>query len=140
MKDKNHSARGAAAGAAMIGGLDHINIETTDLDASVRFYEELLGLESGWRPAFDVPGAWLYVDEQPIIHLVLRDSVDTGPTGAIHHVALKASGLEAMTERLQEIGAEFSTTVVPDLGVTQLFVDDPNGVTLELNFYADTHA
>ncbi len=121
----------------MIGGLDHINIETTDLDASMRFYEELLGLENGWRPGFDVPGAWLYVDDQPVIHLVVRDVVHEGPTGAIHHVALKATGLEAMTERLERSGVAFSRTVVPDIGVTQLFIDDPNGVRLELNFYAD---
>ena len=121
----------------MIGGLDHINIETTDLDASTRFYEDILGLENGWRPGFDVPGAWLYVGDQPVIHLVVRDAVDNGPTGAIHHVALKATGLEAMTERLQQSGVAFKKTVVPDLGVTQLFIDDPNGVTLELNFYAE---
>ncbi|MGI9323204.1 MAG: VOC family protein, partial [Pseudomonadales bacterium] len=30
----------------MIGGLDHINIETTDLAASVQFYQDLLGLTS----------------------------------------------------------------------------------------------
>lgn len=121
----------------MIGGLDHINIETTDLDTSVRFYQEVLGLERGWRPAFDVPGAWLYVDEQPVIHIVLRDSVSDGPTGAIHHVALKAADLESMTERLEQFGIAFAKTVVPDLSVTQLFIDDPNGVKLELNFYAD---
>ena len=139
MNNRNQSVRGAAAGAAMIGGLDHINIETTDLDASVRFYEEVLGLKPGWRPAFDVPGAWLYVDDQPVIHLVVRETVNEGPTGAIHHVALKAQGLEGTTDRLERFGITYSKTVVPDLSVTQLFVDDPNGVKLELNFYADVH-
>lgn len=122
----------------MISGLDHINIETTDLEASVRFYEQLLGMHTGWRPSFDVPGAWLYVDDQPVIHLVLRESIHPGPTGAIHHVALKATGLDDMMQRLGQLGIEFSRTVVPDLKVTQLFIDDPNGVKLELNFYADT--
>ena len=135
--NNNWPKRGAADGAAMIGGLDHINIETTDLEESVRFYEDVFGLKSGWRPGFDVPGAWLYVDEQPVVHLVVRDTVNAGPTGAIHHVALEAAGLEAMTERLSRHGIEFTKTVVPDLGVTQLFVVDPNGVRLELNFYAD---
>ena len=122
----------------MIGGLDHINIETTDLESSVRFYEEVLGLQTGWRPSFDVPGAWLYVGDQPVIHLVVRASVHPGPTGAIHHVALKASGLDDMLRRLEQHGIEFTKTVVPDLAVTQLFIDDPNGVKLELNYYADT--
>ena len=124
----------------MIGGLDHVNIETTDLDASLRFYEDILGLNVGWRPAFDVPGAWLYVGDQPVVHLVVRDAINAGPTGAIHHVALKAHGLEQTRERLTAAGLEFRETVVPDLDVTQVFVDDPNGVTLELNFYADAQA
>lgn len=140
MKGSNQKYRGAAAGAAMIGGLDHVNIETTDLEGSIRFYKEVLGLEIGWRPDFGVPGAWLYVDDQPIVHLVERDSIHSGPTGAIHHVALKAAGLDETTKRLEALGIAFKTTVVPDLSVTQLFVDDPNGVTLELNFYADTQA
>lgn len=122
----------------MIGGLDHINIETLDLDTSVKFYTQVLGLEVGWRPSFDVPGAWLYVGEQPIVHLVVRDSINEGPTGAIHHVALTASDLATTTKRLEDAGIDFKKTVVPDLAVTQLFVTDPNGVMLELNFYADT--
>ncbi len=124
----------------MVGGLDHINIETTDLEASVRFYEQVLGMQTGWRPAFDVPGEWLYVDEQPIFHLVVRESVHAAPTGAIHHIALKAKGLESMIQRLEQHGVEFSRTVVPDLDVTQLFIEDPNGVRLELNFYAEAAA
>ena len=140
MTEKQSTRKGGATDAAMVGGLDHINIETTDLEASVRFYEQVLGMQTGWRPGFDVPGAWLYVDEQPAIHLVLRESAHTGPTGAIHHVALKATGLEDMIHLLEQHGVEFSRTVVPDLDVTQLFIEDPNGVRLELNFYAEAAA
>ncbi len=122
----------------MIDGLDHINVETTDLDSSVHFYETVLGLQVGWRPAFDVPGAWVYAGDQPIFHLVVRPAVNPPPTGPIHHVAVKARNLEAMTARLDEFGIPYTKQVVPDLTVTQLFVDDPNGVKLELNFYADT--
>ena len=126
----------------MISALDHINIETTQekLEQSIRFYTEVLGLTKGWRPNFGVDGAWLYVDEQPIIHLVVRATVNSGPTGAIHHVALKASGLEECKVTLAEQNLDYQETVVPDLSVTQLFVKDPNNVVLELNFYADSVA
>ncbi len=130
--------KGGAGALTMISGLDHVNIETLDLESSVQFYTRVLGLEDGWRPSFDVPGAWLYVGDQPIVHLVVRDSINDGPTGAIHHVALKASDLEATLQRLADAGVDYKKTVVPDLSVTQLFVTDPNGVMLELNFYADT--
>ena len=119
----------------MIGGLDHINIETTDLAASVRFYEGFLGLTRGWRPDFGVDGAWMYVGEQPIIHLVVRERVFPPPTGPIHHVALLATGLEATKAKLEAHGMPYDVTVVPDVNVAQIFVEDPNGVRLELNFY-----
>ncbi|MEO1201221.1 MAG: VOC family protein [Pseudomonadota bacterium] len=121
----------------MISGLDHINVETTELEASIRFYEQVLGLTVGPRPPFGVPGAWMYVDDQPIVHIVVRESVDTSTTGAIHHVALKATGLDEARRRFDELGLEYHLEVVPDLNVTQVFMDDPNGVTLELNYYAD---
>lgn len=124
----------------MIHGLDHINIETRDLDKSVSFYRDVLGLEQGWRPDFGVPGAWMYTGDQPIIHLVVRDKINDGPTGAIHHLAVKASKLESFKARLEEYGLVFTETVVPDLHVTQVFVKDPNNVTLELNFYSDAVA
>lgn len=120
----------------MISGLDHINIETTNLERSVDFYQRILGLKSGWRPSFDVPGAWLYVDEQPIIHLVERSPSRTGHTGPIHHVAIIAKGLDQLKQRLDSEGLKYSVTTVPDLEVTQVFAEDPDGVLLEFNFYA----
>src|SRR5687767_13829940 len=43
-----------------IGKLDHYSIRTLDIDASRRFYTEVMGFEIGFRPAFDFPGVWLY--------------------------------------------------------------------------------
>jgi len=121
----------------MIESLDHINIETTDLGKSIRFYSELLGLKIGSRPAFDVDGAWLYARGEPIIHLVVRNEVSDGPTGAINHVALRARGREEYQRRLDAMGIEYRVVVVPDLNVIQLFIVDPNQVRLELNFYRE---
>ena len=135
---KKTKPNGGAIRPVMISGLDHINIETTDLEASVRFYEQVLRLTVGPRPPFDVDGAWLYAEDQPIIHLVARESVDSGPTGAIHHVAVKASGFDETRKRLEELQLDFEVSIVPDLNVTQVFMDDPNGVKLELNFYEDS--
>jgi catechol 2,3-dioxygenase-like lactoylglutathione lyase family enzyme len=49
--------------------LDHVNIRTDRLDETVAFYRDLMGLEVGYRPNFPYPGAWLYHDGRPIIHL-----------------------------------------------------------------------
>jgi catechol 2,3-dioxygenase-like lactoylglutathione lyase family enzyme len=120
---------------AMIDALDHINIETIDLDKSVRFYTALLELEIGNRPAFDAEGVWLYSGKEPLIHLVVRSVVNQGPTGAIHHVAFKARDCAAFEQRLKSMQLSYELFVVPDLNVTQIFVIDPNEVRLELNFY-----
>ncbi|NGM21215.1 glyoxalase [Roseomonas stagni] len=126
-----------------IGGIEHINIWAVDLDATLAFYREVLGMEPGDRPPFDFPGAWLYAGGAPVIHLVGPRAADANrpprraqPTGQIDHVALAATGLAEMRARLQAKGVTFREQVVPRDGVTQIFLTDPNGVVLELNFPA----
>ncbi|MBQ33080.1 MAG: glyoxalase [Deltaproteobacteria bacterium] len=121
----------------MITGLDHINIETTDLDGTIRFYEEVLGLRNGTRPPFTFPGAWLYSGEQAVVHLVGVDDPAGTSTGPINHVALLANNFTACKARLDEQAQPYEQRMVPDSNIRQLFVNDPNGVRLELNFHGD---
>ena len=51
-------------------GLDHVNIRTASLEAMIGSYETVLGLTNGARPPFGFGGAWLYVGERPVVHLV----------------------------------------------------------------------
>ena len=53
--------------------LDHVNIRTARLEDLVAFYRDVLGLHTGWRPAFSFGGAWLYCGEQAVVHLVEVD-------------------------------------------------------------------
>ena len=69
--------------------LDHAAINTTDLDATIAFYEHFLGLRPGWRPPIDIPGAWLYPadGDQAIVHvLACNEARDRG--GMLDHVAV----------------------------------------------------
>ena len=43
-----------------VSGMNHFTILTDDVDATVRFYRDLLGLAAGARPDLGFPGAWLY--------------------------------------------------------------------------------
>ena len=43
-----------------VAGMNHFTILTDDVDNTVRFYGDFLGLEPGPRPNFNFPGAWLY--------------------------------------------------------------------------------
>jgi catechol 2,3-dioxygenase-like lactoylglutathione lyase family enzyme len=119
----------------MISGLDHINIETTDLEGTIRFYEQVLGLRNGARPPFTFPGAWLYSGEQALFHLVGVDDLTNTSTGAINHVALLANDFVGCKARLNALAQPYEQRVVPDSNIRQLFVNDPNGVRLELNFH-----
>jgi catechol 2,3-dioxygenase-like lactoylglutathione lyase family enzyme len=122
-----------------VGVLDHFNIRTRKLADTVRFYEEILGLENGDRPNFAFPGAWMYSEGKPVVHLV-----DISPTaeqqkpdsGVVHHVAFVSRDFAGMKQRLQAKGMAFDTRQVPGGDLWQIFVNDPNGVMIELNYEA----
>jgi len=122
-----------------VGVLDHFNIRTRKLADTVRFYEDVLGLEKGARPNFAFPGAWMYSEGKPVVHLV-----DISPTaeaqkpdsGCVHHVAFVSRGFDAMRQRLQSKGTPFEARQVPGGDLWQIFVNDPNGVMIELNYEA----
>ncbi len=118
-----------------IKGLDHITVNVAELDASRRFYVDVLGLREGDRPPFDSPGAWLYAGDRPIVHLVAGRG-GGGSTGAVDHVALRAEGLGAMVARLTAAGIAHEAFTVPGLGLKQIFLRDPDGVRIELTFEA----
>ena len=123
--------------------IEHYNIHTTKLAETVEFYTRVLGMTDGDRTPFQFPGACLYVDGIPVVHLVaVGDGYKTGRegqhgTGTLDHVAFEAQDLAAMRAHLGHQKVKFSERVVPRSGVTQIFVEDPNGLMLELN-YAET--
>ena len=113
--------------------LDHVTIKASDLDASVAFYVEILGLESGARPPFSFPGAWIYCGDRPVVHIVADRPTETG-TGSIDHIAFQARDPEAFVARLKADGTDFTQRDVPGMALRQVFLTDPDGVTVEINF------
>jgi catechol 2,3-dioxygenase-like lactoylglutathione lyase family enzyme len=136
--------------------LNHFSIRTVDLDACESFYCGLLGLVKGPRPPFPFPGLWLYAGDTAVwanaaVHIIGidqhdpaglkqylgdRDLASLQGTGSIDHVAFFATGLAETLARLKERGIDGRERTVPLLGLHQVFVDDPNGVVVELNFPA----
>jgi catechol 2,3-dioxygenase-like lactoylglutathione lyase family enzyme len=122
-----------------VGVLDHFNIRTRQLADTVRFYEDVLGLENGARPNFAFPGAWMYSEGRAVVHLVdisQTSEAQKPDSGVVHHVAFVSSGFDGMKTRLTGKGMPFDARQVPGGELWQIFVQDPNGVMIELNYEA----
>jgi catechol 2,3-dioxygenase-like lactoylglutathione lyase family enzyme len=122
-----------------INSLDHYNIQTARLEETVAFYTDVLGFSNGYRPGVRGTGAWLYAGGRPIVHINVVDADMAGPTGPINHVAFEtanaAGDYEAMQARLAERGLPFEVNDSrPIIPLRQIFVHDPNGIRLELNY------
>jgi catechol 2,3-dioxygenase-like lactoylglutathione lyase family enzyme len=130
-----------------VAALDHVNIITADLDGTARFYAELLGLERRDGPPPFTPQQiqWMHDGEgRAVLHLNSEDCPRTydratrkGPTGSVHHIALRCSGYDGLLARLAARGADYQCNTVASIGLRQVFTMDPNEVLLELNFFGD---
>jgi catechol 2,3-dioxygenase-like lactoylglutathione lyase family enzyme len=120
-----------------VGVLDHYNVSTRNLKETVQFYESVLGLVNGARPPFDFPGAWLYSEGHPVLHLndiAGTDRQQRPDSGVIDHVAFGSRGFEAMKKHLSGKGVDYRVNVVPNSTRRQIFLRDPNNVEIELNY------
>lgn len=111
-----------------------INAPADILAEVVRFYSDVLGLEPGFRPDFGFPGYWLYNDEEPILHLLEDNNRQPGTTAYLDHIALRCEDLAATRSQLDKLGVEYGEMAIAETGQTQLFISDPAGTTVELNF------
>ena len=119
---------------ADIATLDHVNILTNDADACRRFYVDALGFEEGYRPAFDFPGLWLYLDSAPVIHVIEVTEPLPRNSGSIDHIAFRAHNFDKFTAKLEAKGIEYSDRAIPGMDLHQLFCFDPHGIKVEFNF------
>ncbi|MDA0260761.1 MAG: VOC family protein [Proteobacteria bacterium] len=118
----------------LVDKLEHYNIVTEKLDETVAFYVEVVGLENGHRPNFAFPGAWLYAGEEPVVHLMQLGETREGGSGAIDHVAFRGGDYAGYKTHLEAKGIAYDERFVPDAAMHQLFITDPNGVKVEINF------
>lgn len=119
--------------------LHHVAIKTADIDATVAFYNGVLGTHSIPRPDLGFPGAWLEMGSTQI-HIYggapakAKDGSHPRGSAAVDHVALLARDFDAMRARLEAHGLDYRVNDIPGAGLWQIFVHDPSGVLIELNF------
>ena len=117
--------------------MNHFTILTDDVDTTIAFYGDLLGLVPGPRPPFTFPGAWLYAQNRPILHVVGGRPRAELRTGVIDHMAFTSNGLAATLAKLEARGLPYDCRRLPDAGQWQVFFHDPNGARVEMDFAAD---
>ena len=136
--------------------LNHFSIRSLEIEKTTQFYSEVLGLTVGPRPEFPFPGVWLYNGDEndwanALLHLIAIDKNDPNGlkqylgerdpsslygSGAVDHIAFFAKGLEVKLAQLDKLGVPCRQRTVPVLQLHQLFLDDPNGIVIELNYPA----
>jgi len=119
----------------------HIAVRTMDLEATKKFYGEVLGLAvDPKRPAtVPAPGVW-YDFKDTQIHVIAGPQAygdaDRNASGAgnIDHFAVRAVDYDAWRAHLEKHGCDYRQNTVASLGQWQLFTRDPNGIVIELQF------
>ena len=128
-----------------VNGVNHINIVAADLDRTVEFYESVLGMKAKPFP-FVMPGfngRWICdSQDQPIIHVQgynaeRHGEPKNGQVGSIDHVSLTCVGFADTQQRCTQLGIEFRVNDRQFGDLRQVFITDPDNVSLELNFAGD---
>lgn len=128
--------------------MEHFLVMTHDVDRTRDFYRDVLGLAEGPRPDLGFLGHWLYLGDVACIHIadwttytdhsnrlgipVTKPAPGTGP---LDHVAFTGDDYEEQVARLCRHDLTWHPHDSPAIGLRQIFLDDPNGLKLELNFW-----
>lgn len=123
-----------------VRGLAHANLRAPAamIERLRRFYTDVVGLREGPRPTFrsGSRGHWLYAGDTDVLHLTIASPGDTEPqaTGMFNHLAFACADLPATRARLDAAGLAYQIDEVDERGQVQLFLIDPCGLAIELNF------
>lgn len=119
-----------------VAGMNHFTILTDDLEKTLAFYSEHLGLRPGPRPPFAFPGAWLYAEggSDAILHVIADRPREELRKGVIDHMAFTGSDLARSVGKLKARGVAYDLRKLPAYGTWQLFFFDPNGAKVEIDF------
>jgi catechol 2,3-dioxygenase-like lactoylglutathione lyase family enzyme len=134
--------------AMSVAELNHYFVRTNDLEASRRFYCDVLGFKVMPRPSFPFPGYWLGIGGKALVHmgphgvpnselyyLGTSAASATDNTGVIDHIAFLATEPRSFADRFAAAGVTARKRFLPEFRLFQMFVRDPDGLTIELNFH-----
>ena len=133
-----------------VTSLNHYLIVSKNLERSKKFYQQVLGLELAERPDFGFPGYWLKTGDNICVHLASQDPNEirdqfllkkhpkgTAGSGSVDHIAFLAQDPLEVRNRIQKNKVEMHFRSFPDAKLFQIFLKDPDDVTIELNFLGE---
>ena len=100
------------------------------------FYCDVVGLTEGFRPAFERFGFWLYIGNKDVLHLITPKEGDSrsAKKSSFDHIAFKTSNYESVLKKLKSLNISFEEKLIPGMAAHQIFLRDPAGNRVELNF------
>src|SRR5688500_11146238 len=127
-----------------IADADHTNWRVKDVERSLGFYRDVLGLEPFGLEEYERgehPLVSLRVTSAFILHLRPDPTFETVSTGGYDHLALVVEGTDpdTLAERLTEDGVEIESRSEKVIGARgsgeALYVRGPDGYLIELKLY-----
>ncbi len=112
--------------------LNHVAIHVTDINRSVAYYRDVLGLTPLARPAFSFPGAWFRLGQDQELHLIGDDQYPALRQHRGNHFAMLIDDIDAWERALDERGASHLPRRIRPDGAYQIFLNDPDGHYIEL--------
>ena len=125
----------------MILSINHIQlVAEKDLVLKLRdFYCDVVGLSEGFRPAFERFCFWLYIEDKDVLHLVTPKEGDgrSPQKSSFDHIAFKTANYQGVLKKLKSLDISFEEKPIPGMSAHQIFLRDPAGNRVELNFDGD---
>ncbi|MEM1248376.1 MAG: VOC family protein [Acidobacteriota bacterium] len=112
--------------------LDHVALLVEDLDVSVAYYRDVLGLAEIERPAFDFPGAWFRLGTDQELHLIVGSAEEAQVRSGANHFALLVDDIDEAQGTLEGRGAVVLQRQTRPDGAHQIYLEDPTGHTIEV--------
>jgi catechol 2,3-dioxygenase-like lactoylglutathione lyase family enzyme len=115
-------------------GFNHVSVHARDLEESVRFYTEVLGMEKIPTYTFAFPVQYLRLGDLQL-HLFQRDT----PAPEFHHIGIDVDDFEAAYQKAKELGIHDSSAFYSDIyelpdGSVQMYIRDPSGNLVEIDW------
>lgn len=122
----------------MIKQVAHVCFTTPDLDATIGFYRDVLGLEITFRflRNDEAIGCYFHLGNRTFLECFLRNGGER-LQGDIKHFCLETEDLDALENHLKAAGVDTRGNRTGSDGSRQLWCTDPNGIDIEFQEYTD---